>query len=518
MEPIFIAFEAELNETDVESRIISGSIVPYGVAGDESLVDGEPQRVLFEAGSIAPFRRRTPLVLGHDMNRPVGVLDGELVHAEDGVTARFRIDETPDGDVALAQAASGSRACFSVGTRVTRRRKNGAVLEVQAAELFHVGLVPLGAFSSAEVEQVAASLSFPTERTDMAPEPVTAPEAPAATAATPEVVEASAVEVPVILTAQAAPVELAPGDGARLVLAMLRAQNGDREAASYVEAALSVIDSTDVPGLVPVTHTTEILGGVTVDRVLAERVAVRRPMPADGMKITKPRWTTLPNGGWVAENAATPSNAPEVGTEDVTILQWAYGVAMSYAVANRSSPDAIESIFRAAVEDYYNDVEQKLADAIMAVDQPGAAGAGLGAGVAAFYGDRKQGPNILLCAPDIFGDLLDAEGFLMYASGAVTAGDTGLRGSIGGLEVVVSPHLPAGTEIVTRRGAIELRETDPVQLTAAVIGALQVELGVTSFTSIDVEQDDAFHSLTPAAGAPSEGKSEAKRSTTKAKK
>src|SRR5262249_50416622 len=150
-----------------------------------------------------------------------------------------------------------------------------------------------------------------------------------------------------------------------------------------VTAALSVLDTGDVPGLVPPNYTTEILGGITVERALAERLCVSRPLPEFGMTIVKPKWTTLPNGGWVAENAATPSNAPAVGTGDVDVLEWAWGVAMSYALATRSNPDALDSFFRAAVQDYYADVEQKIADLIAANDSPTAAGATLGEGVAA---------------------------------------------------------------------------------------------------------------------------------------
>ena len=219
------------------------------------------------------------------------------------------------------------------------------------------------------------------------------------------------------------------------------------------------------------------------------------------MTFSKPKWTTKPAGGWVAELADIASNKPDIDAQSVTVLEWAYGVALSYAVATRSSPDALESIYREAVKDYYSDVEQKIADALMAVDQPCGVGAGIGAGIAAFYGDERQPPQLLVCAPDIYGDLVDVVDTVpTYATGSVSGAS--LTGTIAGLEVVVSPHLPAGTELITARGVVELRETSPVRLTANVIGALKVELGVTAFAAIDTERPNAVHSLTPAAGAP----------------
>lgn len=321
---------------------------------------------------------------------------------------------------------------------------------------------------------------------------------------------------PTILASAARGSEVEPGAPGRFVQAMLAlgANPADTSARRIVEAALATVISTDVPGLMPPAYTAAIVGELPSSRPLADSVAVRRPMPETGMKLTKPKWVTKPAGGWradvpgVGETAEIATNTPEVDPYDVSIMEWAYGVSLSNIVARRSSPDAIEAIYRLAVADYYSDVEQKIADALMANDQAGAAGGGIGGGFAGFFGDEKQAPDLLVVSPDIFGDLINAEGFLMYAGGSVAA--TG-RGSIAGLDVVVSGHLPAGTELVTARGVVELRESSPIRLTANVIGALMVELGVSAFTSIDVERPNAIHSLTPPAGI--SGGSETRRTS-----
>lgn len=552
-----VAFAAAMAAADPATRQITGTIVPFGEIGQAS-VDGEPVQIRYLPGSITFARDRTPLVLSHDNDRPIGVM-ADHAETETEATATFSVDPTPDGDAALVQAASGSRGGLSVYAELLDYAETpDGVLEVAKSAVYHVGLVSIPAFPSAEVAQVAAAhqpqegsmdpkklrelLGLAEDATDDqvaealksrdltreqfeaahkdsgSPEPKPEPKPEPVQPELPAEQEIAVVHGrPVMLARKAEPKPKKPGELGALVQAMLLAQNGDREAAKIVSAALSVIDSTDVPGLMPKSYVGSVLGSVTIERALADRVAVRRPLPDVGMAFTKPKWTTLPDGGWVAENAATPSNAPEIGTGDVTILEWAYGVAMSYAVATRSSPDAIESIFRAAVQDYYADVEQKIADTIMGADSPTAAGATMGEGIAAYYtavGKKAPKPNVLLVATDVYGDLFDALVMVPVVQGAAGV-SADLGGTIGGLEVVVSPFLPDGTEIITTRGAIELRESTPVRLTANVIGALQVELGVTAFASFDVEIPGGFITLTPPAGAA--GTSTAKRTAGKTK-
>jgi HK97 family phage prohead protease len=558
-EPRFATFElaAEAATVDVERRTIEGVLVPFGEIG-VATIDGKPGKIRYRRGAkVEAARSRTPIVRSHDLDAPVGVL-AELVPGDDGIRARFKIDTTPAGDDALAQAASGSRAGLSVAGPLTEYEERGDVIEVAASSVVHVGLVTVPAFASAEVTSVAAEstegkggtmdpkqirklLGLAEDATDEQVEAALKErnlsreqfeaahkDAPAADppAADPPAADPPAeAELPVrhgrkptILAARGREAAVEPGAPGRYVQAMLAvaANPHNAEARKVVEAALAQVISTDVPGLMPPAYTSAIVGELPDIRPLADSVAVRRPLPESGMKITKPKWTTKPLGGWradvpgVGETAEIATNKPEVDPYDVIVQEWAYGVALSYAVATRSSPDAIEAIYRLAVADYHSDVEQKIADALMANDQAGVAGAGIGGGFAEFFTDEKQAPDLLVVAPDVFGDLINAEGFLMYAGGSVSANG---RGSIAGLDVVVSGHLPAGTELVTARGVIELRETEPIRLTATTIGALMVELGVTSFTTIDVERPNAIHSLTPPVGAPA-GASETRRTNT----
>ena len=76
---------------------------------------------------------------------------------DEGLGVLFAIDPTPDGDAALAQAASGSRGGLSIGAEVdafTKLRAAFAPSPPPACSRFRS--VSLSAFEGAGVERVAA--------------------------------------------------------------------------------------------------------------------------------------------------------------------------------------------------------------------------------------------------------------------------------------------------------------------------------------------------------------------------
>ena len=145
-----LRFEMTDVAADLNARTIEGLVVPYDEVGR---IAGVEYR--FRAGSIAAARPRTPLLLDHDRGQPVGVL-AELVDGPSGAIGRFKIDQTPAGDTALVQAASGSRGALSVGAEVVASSDVGGVIDVTAGLLHEVSLLALGAFPSATVTRVAA--------------------------------------------------------------------------------------------------------------------------------------------------------------------------------------------------------------------------------------------------------------------------------------------------------------------------------------------------------------------------
>jgi Escherichia/Staphylococcus phage prohead protease len=478
---------------DAEARTIEGMIVPYNEVGRIAGVDYR-----FLPGSVRCARSRTPLLIDHDRGRPVGVL-AELTDTDRGAVARFKIDDTPDGNLALQQAASGSRGALSVGATVDSSDDNGGVLDVTAGLIHEVSLLALGAFDGATVLNVAAEFTPDDPAPDDPPaepppetEETPMPDDPAPPA------EAAAAPPMILAERPRAPRELSAG---QYVQTMLQAQQGDR-AAREIMAALTETISTDIAGLLPPTYEQGVIGPAPIDRVLYDTFK-GKPIPAVGLTVQKPTWTTFPNGTWAAtvDDDATTGKAV-IGLNAATIERWDWATAISYTAAKRSSPDAITTIYGGAVENFYVDVETKIAALVDTTAGTPNAAIKFGAGIAAFYTRCGRAPEVLLMAPDVWGVLADAGALSVPfgVSGAVIAGDGGLRGSYAGLPAVASAALAAGTKYLATRRALDVRVTEPVQLTANAIGALNVEFGVVGEGIFDA--DVALEVMELAAGAP----------------
>ena len=483
-----LQFDIDVTAADADTRTIEGIAVPYGETAN---LGGTTYT--FDRGSLQPARTRTPLLLGHDRNRPVGVML-ELADTPEGAIARFRVDQGAEGDLALEQATTGSRGGLSIGAEIITAEDDGSgIVNVKAAALLEVSLVAIPAFAGSAVTNVAADADPFSSNTDAGdeqpdPDPDTNP-APVQEntdmETMPEPIAAETAPIPTITQKQP---ELSAD---AFVSHMLKAQMGNNDSARVVEAALSVIDTADVVGLVPDFYTMQIIGGLSENRPLANNVR-RAGLPASGMSLVKPIWTTTPVGGWIDQNDPTPSNAIAIGNHDVAVAQWAFGVSMTVASLERGVGVA-ESAYTQIVRSYYSDVETRLANAIGTAAGAVASGASTLASIgllsAAVYTDSGRRPDKAYMAADVWAALLATEGSLPFTGGQTSA--SGIAGQIAGLDIVVSPSFPNGTLIVADSSVIELRESAPLQLRANVIGSMQIELGVTSFVTTDVELDAA---------------------------
>ena len=493
-----LRFELDLVAADLAERTIEGVAVPYGEVGT---IAGKQYR--FAPGSIALARARTPLLVDHDRGRPVGVL-AELVDGETSALARFKIDPTQDGDTALVQAASGSRGSLSVGAELVEANEGGdGITDVAKALIHEVSLLALGAFAGASVTRVAAEADDDEvevcevcgqpllldeehpehpEQTELELEPDNPTPAPPAD---PEeghpMTEATA--APVIIAAERDKSrDLCAGE---LVSLIVRAQHGEPDARRYLEAALVESISTDLSGVLPPSYDKSVMGDRDVPRVLYETFR-GKALPGVGLAVNKPKWTTPPDGEWAATvNDDAHSTKVVIGSESANVERWDWAGAIPYVVVQRSSPDVIDAIYAAAVEDFYSDVEERIADLLDAV--VAGTDASLGAGIAAYYNTNEKSPSIILVSPDVWGELADAKSLDASVAGSgVSSGDE-LRSSFAGIPIVASGNLAAGTQILSSRRAIDVRVTDPVRLTANAIGALNVELAVVGEGLFDVD-------------------------------
>jgi len=506
-----LRFELDLVAADLSERTIEGVAVPYGEVG---VIQGKRYR--FAPGSIELARARTPLLVDHDRGRPIGVL-AELVDGDTNALARFTIDPTQDGDTALVQAASGSRGSLSIGAEVVEATEGtDGVLNVTRALVHETSLLALGAFSSATVTRVAAeadelkaSVGTLLERLAAeADEPPMPGEAelpledepdPPAPPAQPEG------DDPMIEASTAAPVILAARDrtperellAGELVSLIVRAQHGEPDARRYLEAALVESISTDLSGVLPPSYEKSVMGGKEVPQPLYETFK-GRPLPGVGLAVNKPRWTTRPDGQWAATvDDDAHSTKVVIGSDSANVERWDWAGAIPYVVVQRSSPDVIDAIYAEAVEDFHLDVETKIAG-LLSLTVAGSDST-LGTAIATYFDVNDKAPQVILVAPDVWGELADTKALDSSAAAGNVSTSGELSSSFAGLPIKVSGSLAPGDQYLASKRALDVRITDPVRLTANAIGALNVELAVVGEGLFDV--DYAGEVMKLAAGA-----------------
>lgn len=478
---------ARVTAADARTRTIAGRVVTFGEVGNTS---AGPTR--FEAGSIA-WDGDVVLRLEHDRTRPIGRAI-ELAEDQSGISGAFRVLPTRTGDDALVEAAEGLRAGFSVGVEVDAYDVDGDVMVITAARLEEVSLVTHPAIASAQVDTVAAS--EPLDETVEPEDPADSPESEddntegATVDESTPVVEATATPAPVITTSPR--VEFASaGDFTK---ALIAAERGDRDARLRIEAAITPAAVADAAGVVPPAYVRQIVDNIGDIRPLASNVR-RVAIPDTGMVIKKPKWGTKPLGAWVTgENADVATNKPTIPAYDVTVKQWAYAFGASVALVERSDPSYVDAVYGKAMVDYHADVETQIATDLLAVTNTTVKGAthleSIGKAAADVFAGIKQAPNKAYVAPDVWGSLVAEIGTLLIGTGNGSLAST--AGNILGLDLVVSPDLTAGTIIVGRSDAYELRESAQMRLSANLIGTMTIEFGATSFAAFDLETPDAF--------------------------
>lgn len=480
-----LTFQVDVTAADTTSRTIEGIAVPF-----DEVAELSGQRYRFTPGSLRAARSRTPLLLGHDTNQPVGVLV-EMSDTDQGTIARFRVDDGAPGDLALAQASSGSRGGLSIGAAIEEAdTDDDGVNVVTRASLFETSLVSISAFAGSSVTTVTASQDAPASDPDPTPDdPAEAPEEETVENTTPEPVAAERQDI--MIQAQDPAPELTP---AAFVHQLVRAQKGDVGAARIVHAALSNLTTATEPGLVPDAYVKTMLGELPDNRPLWGAVR-HAALPATGMNLQKPIISQGAVGGWVAENAATPSNAFAVALHEVKVHQWAYGVSLSLALLERGE-GAAEVVYRSAILDYHQAVEAAIMTEITlaGISTASSAGAGkimddIGIGAAKVYSESGHRPDAVAMSPETWAKLLPVLGPLAYTSGQTSAAT--IAGSLAGLRLVVTPEITNTAIYVMDSSTIEVRESNPIQLRANVVGTMNVELGVSAFVALDLEQPKA---------------------------
>jgi hypothetical protein len=163
-------------------------------------------------------------------------------------------------------------------------------------------------------------------------------------------------------------------------------------------------------------------------------------------------------------------------------------------VVQRSDPSIIDEIYGEAVQDFYNSVETRIAGMFPGGTLPETS---LGAGIGAFFNATKRTPEVIIVAPDVWGELADAKQLdAVVGAGGVATEIDGLSSTFAGIAITASAVLDPGMRLLATRRAVDVRVTDPVRLTANAIGALNVELAVVGEGLFDIDYPDELLALT----------------------
>lgn len=166
MTTIFTAFDSADLTASIDTRTIEGTAIRYDEPGKPGGSFGGKATYFHPESLTRSLNARSDkvrLLVQHDQTRPVGRLV-EFANTDVGLTTRWKIANTPAGDVALAEAADGVRDGLSVGVEVIDFTERSDAWIINEAKLVEVSLVAFPAYDSARVTRVAASQTFETGR------------------------------------------------------------------------------------------------------------------------------------------------------------------------------------------------------------------------------------------------------------------------------------------------------------------------------------------------------------------
>ena len=485
-----------------ERRIIAGKIAPYGEVGNTSV-----GRVVFAKGSItAANPDKVKLLMSHDNTKPVGRMKS-INSAEDGLYASFKISSSTRGNDAILLAQEQLMDGLSVGVEVTASEPKDNYLLVTAAVLREVSLVESAAFTSAAVQSIAASESVavdPTQPTNKESEAAvtTAPDtnAPEAVA---EVTPAPAVEA-------ARPIIRAnPLDSQRVrhdilsagayTARKVRAALGDEESKLFVTAADDF--SSAGLGFTPTQYLRDIVSTQGNFGRPAFECVDRQAVPAYGMTINRPKFTTYPVTTVEAEGGAVANTDAVSEYLSATVSKYSGMQTLSIELLERSDPGFYEAVTAELRNNYLKVTDAAVIAALTAGGTQATAVAATSAGVIsyisteaplAYTGSSYFAKNylagasqwsLLLGATDSTGRPIYSAANPMNAGGNSTT--TSSKGNVMGLDLYVDRNVVATTidesAFIIAPEAFTVFESPTAFMSVNVVANLQVQIAIYGY-------------------------------------
>ena len=455
------------------AREIRGLAAPYNVP---ATVTGGAS-VMFAPGSLPVDGKNPKLFMYHDASQPVGLVTDRKDSA-DGMLFTAKIAATAAGDEALQLAKEGVLDSVSVGVNVidSYEAEDGTVV-ITAAEWTELSLVPIPAFSSATITDVAASADAPdteihnleTQEHEVSDIEAAGPEA-APTAAP-------------ILFAQPKKAPRLPSAGEWMAAYH---QGGDtfakvnasvvewrKENQSTYEAAAGDVLTTDTPGLLPVPVLGPLVQNINFVRPVVNRLGARA-YPDGGAQKTFVRPTITTHTSVAAQSpelSAVSATTMVIATNSVSKTTLAGQVTLSAQDIDFTSPAAMQLILNDLMGEYMLASDNLAADNLLAAANSSGVWDGtvtdLMKSIYDAAVDVSSGtnffPDTIFVSPDVWGQM----GQLVDGSNRPVfpyVGAPGLQGfnALGGgnastwvgsnplgLEIVVDSNFAAKTMIVT---------------------------------------------------------------------
>jgi HK97 family phage prohead protease len=484
---------------------------------------------VFAPNSIsAENPNKIKLLMSHDNTKPVGRMKS-INSTSDGLYASFKISSSMPGDTAILLAQEQLMDGLSVGVEVTASEPKDNYLLVTAATLREVSLVESAAFSSAAVQSIAAAVgdmpvtpveaastkvtttntvinSTTTEtetETESEAAVTTAPEenAPEATdapeQAAPTVEAARKIIMPSALNSQRVRHDITSMGAytARKVKASL----GDEESRLFVTAADDF--SSAGLGFTPTQYLQSIVSTQGNFGRPAFECVDRQTVPASGMTINRPKFTTYPTVTVEAEGGAV-SNTDAVSEYLTSSISKYSGMqTLSIELLERSDPGFYDAITNELTNNYLKVTDAAVIAALTAGGTQATAVAATSAGIISYisteaplaytnssyfaknYLAGSSQWSLLLGATDSTGRPIYSAANPMNNGG--NAATTSAKGNVMGLDLFVDRNVVSTTidesAFIIAPEAFTVFESPTAYMSVNVVSNLQVQIAIYGY-------------------------------------
>ena len=499
-----LTFSASIQAADSERRIISGKIMEYGATGNTSAGP-----VIFERGSISiPSAAKVKLLAQHEPNNPIGRAQSFSTDG-DFIFGTFKISNSSKGTDYLTLAAEDLISGLSVGVEVEASLPKEGYLLVTAAKLVEVSLVESPAFENAIVTKVAASENE-TENEEN-PSTETESEAPVDTtpeAVTPEVVPAPVVEASRLTTSvpynalDSQRVRHGITSSGQLLRHKILAAQGNEESKLWITAADDF--SSAGLGFTPTQYLRDIVSTQGNFGRPAMECVNKQTLPASGMTINRPKFTTYPTVTVEAEGGAVANTDAVSEYLTSTVSKYSGMQTLSIELLERSDPGFFDAITVELQNNYNKVTETALIAFLTAQGTQASTQAATSNGIVAFIKESAPAAYLAtsyfaknyLCGSSQWGLLLGAldttDRPIYSAANPMNSGGnvapTSVRGNVLGLDLYVSRNVVSTTidesAFVIVPEAISVFESPTAYMSVNVVANLQVQVAIYGYMAL----------------------------------